>query len=69
MTIRDEPEESHLRDATKRRAARFNFRKPTFRRLVMNVAVGSQRNPDVDVRQASFQFRRWSGKVFLVFSI
>jgi hypothetical protein len=26
---------------------------------VMNVAVGCQRNPDVDVRQAGFQFRRW----------
>jgi hypothetical protein len=26
---------------------------------VMNVTVGCQRNPDVDVRQAGFQFRRW----------
>jgi hypothetical protein len=33
---------------------------------VMNVAVGCQRNPDVDVRQAGFQFRRWSAKVISV---
>jgi hypothetical protein len=26
---------------------------------VMNVAVGCQRDPNVDVRQAGFQFRRW----------
>jgi hypothetical protein len=33
---------------------------------VMNVPVRSQRHPDVDVRQAGFQFRRWSTKVISV---
>jgi len=66
VTIGDEPEKTHLRDAAKRHAARFNFRKPFFCQLVMNVAVGCQRNPDVDVRQAGFQFRRWSAKVISV---
>ena len=64
VTIGNEPKKTHLRDTAKCRAAWFNFRKPIFRRFVMNVTVGSQRNPDVDVRQASFQFRRWSAKGF-----
>ena len=59
VTIGDEPEKTHLRNATKCRATRFNFRKPILRRFVMNVAVGCQRNPNIDVRQAGFQFRRW----------
>ena len=59
VTIGDEAEETHLRDAAKCRATRFNFRKPIFRRFVMNVTVGCQRNPNIDVRQAGFQFRRW----------
>ena len=66
VTIGDEPEKTHLRDAAKRHAARFNFRKPFFCQLVMNVAVGCQRNPDVDIRQAGVQFRRWSATVILV---
>ena len=69
MTVGDEPEKTHLRDPTERRAAWFNCCKPVFRRLVMNVAVGSQRDPDVDVRQAGFQSRRWSAKAFLAFWI
>jgi len=59
VTIGDEPEKTHLCDTAKCRAARLNFHKPIFRRLVMNVAVGCQRDPNVDVRQAGFQFRRW----------
>ena len=66
VTIGDEPEKTHLCDTAKCRTAWLNFRKPIFRQIVMNVTVGCQRNPDVDVRQAGFQFRRWSAKVISV---
>jgi hypothetical protein len=36
---------------------------------VVNMPVGRQRDPDVDVRQAGFQFRRWSAKALLALSI
>ena len=69
VTICDEPEKTHLRDSAKCRFANLDAGKPIFRRVVVNMPVGRQRDPDVDVRQAGFQFQRWSAKALLALSI
>lgn len=51
MRIGQKAEEAQLADATTSNVVRAYAFEPRFRQGMVNMAVGSERNPDVDIRQ------------------
>ena len=51
VRVGQKSQEAHFADAAKDQTVLFDCQEPLFRKDVVDVAVGGERDPDVDVRQ------------------